>query len=111
MRVAGTILLLLAAAGGCRSDLDRLERDAAVYKVEYEKMRLSELEALYAKTKEKADALSRKLLETGRERDRLYEEYDRLLAERNSVQRRIEELQAEIAALRRREREAEAELR
>jgi len=80
--------LLLAACSGDRNNLNLIEREMLRYKVDNEGLRGADLAARYKALKRKADQLSADLLALGRERDRLYEEYDARRSELAALARR-----------------------
>lgn len=128
---AGVVLLLVVAGCAHQKQLNLLEKEKLQFRADNEKIRAEDLEDRYEEQKKKADELSAELLTLGRERDRLYGEYDAVRAETVRLERDVKtagdrrgalaqalaesraesaNLQAELEAERKKVEELEAQL-
>jgi len=76
----GLILLLAAGCSG-KGQLNLLEQETTRFKAENKRVRAASLEAEFERNRRRADTLSEQVLAVGRERDRLYRQYDDLRSE------------------------------
>jgi len=118
MRCAGWVVWL-SLCGACagRDELNLIEQETLAFKAENEAIRADDLEARYKRDKARADLLSADVLALGEERTRLYDRYDKLLAEVAKVDRdaaaarkRKVQLSGELAQLRKETQALQAEL-
>lgn len=96
VRASLGVVFLLAA---CRSDLSLLEHEMIVFRAESEGARVEALKADYERDRKRADELSAELLLLAREREELYERYDRLSADVAGLKRSGAARARELAAL------------
>jgi len=80
-RALGCALLLLASCRTMKDDLNLLELESLRFKAENEEIRAEDLQARYAKRKERADRLAAELLALQHKKEEGYAEYDKLRAD------------------------------